>query len=89
MARQIIATNDFDRKLKVFIQRHKDFEKKIQRILSLLGKDIYSPILHTHKLSGKLQNLYACNVSYEYRLIFAFDDENLYLFNIGSHDEVY
>lgn len=46
--------------------------------------------LRTHKLSGKLKELWAFSVAYDCRVIFKFLDENkVFLIDIGGHDEIY
>lgn len=87
--RQLIATNQFERKLSNLSQKGVDLKKKISKTLNLLKKDVYSSVLRTHKLSGKLKNLYACSIDYDYRIVFVFDAEFVYLLNIGTHEEVY
>jgi mRNA-degrading endonuclease YafQ of YafQ-DinJ toxin-antitoxin module len=62
------------------------------------GKLIKNPFdasLKTHKLHGKLRGLWACQIDYDCRIVFAFEKslvekENLIiLVDIGKHDEVY
>jgi len=46
--------------------------------------------LKTHKLTGKLQGLWAFSVDYNCRVIFRFLGKNeVLLIDIGGHDEVY
>jgi len=50
---------------------------------------------HIHKLHGKLIGLWACQVEYDCRIVFAFEkepenkEELIVLVDIGKHDEVY
>ena len=49
-----------------------------------------SSFIKTHKLSGKLQELWSFSVGYDARVLFYFTDEgNAVFVDIGSHDEVY
>lgn len=58
--------------------------------LELFVIDPFHPQLKTHKLSGKLQELWSFSVEYDVRVIFHFvDNEHVIFENIGSHDEVY
>jgi mRNA-degrading endonuclease YafQ of YafQ-DinJ toxin-antitoxin module len=46
--------------------------------------------LKTHKLSGKLKELWSFSVDYDERILFYFiEDEKAVFVDIGSHDEVY
>lgn len=57
--------------------------------------DPFAPHLETHKLKGKLEGSWACSVGYDLRVIFDFvkneqaRDDDIFLIEIGSHDEVY
>jgi addiction module RelE/StbE family toxin len=52
--------------------------------------DPFSSQLRTHKLSGKLQGLWAFSIDDDHRVVFEFIDQQRVLFiDIGSHDEVY
>ena len=44
----------------------------------------------THKLTGRLEGLWAFSVSYDYRVIFKFlKEDEILLIDIVTHDEVY
>ena len=46
--------------------------------------------LRTHKLSGKLEGLWAFSVDEDCRVVFEFiGEDRVLLIDIGSHDEVY
>lgn len=46
--------------------------------------------LRTHRLSGKLKELWSFSVEYDVRVIFFFEGKDKAVFvDIGSHDEVY
>lgn len=54
--------------------------------------DPFDPQLRTHKLSGKLKNLWSFSIEYDLRVIFYFTNEKpkkAVLVDIGSHDQVY
>ena len=89
MNRRLVTSGSFEKKLQLFIKKYPDLEKRISRVLILLSGDPFSLLLKTHKLSGKLSNLFACSIDYHYRIVFYFDEQNVFLLNIGSHDEVY
>ncbi len=56
----------------------------------LFRADAFDPRLHTHKLSGRMEGLWAFSVTHDIRIVFEFlaGDEVLF-HSIGSHDVVY
>lgn len=49
--------------------------------------DPFDPRLKTHKLSGRLEGLYAFSISHSHRIIFEFVKNDLARFHeIGTHD---
>jgi mRNA interferase YafQ len=55
----------------------------------------FAPQLETHKLKGKLSGAWACSVGYDLRIVFDFvksegkQEEDIFLMDLGTHDEVY
>jgi len=51
--------------------------------------------LETHKLKGKLAGSWACEAGYDLRIVFDFikkegkGEDDIFLLEIGSHEEVY
>jgi mRNA-degrading endonuclease YafQ of YafQ-DinJ toxin-antitoxin module len=79
---------------KVFIKRIKatELEKEFWTVVELFILDPFDSRLKTHKLSGKLKNLWSFSVEYDLRVIFFFtkDQPKKAIFiDIGTHDEVY
>lgn len=73
-----------------FAKRVKKLPKSEKILLVKFEKsfrnDCFDPALKTHKLSGKMENLWSCSISYKTRLIFKFDkEENIIFIDIGSH----
>ncbi len=85
----IYFTNTFKRRLKLFLKKHPDLEDKVIEVIDILKDDIFASQLKTHKLSGKLKNNWAISLTYEYRILFIADENDIYLTNIGTHDEIY
>jgi addiction module RelE/StbE family toxin len=74
-------------------KRVKKNEKLKKEILAKDGMFLTSPSssqLRTHKLSGKLEGLWAFSVDDDCRVIFEFiGEDRVLLIDIGSHNEVY
>ncbi len=84
---RIVTTKKFDKQFKKQPQKvQKEFAKRI----GLFLVDLHNPILKTHKLSGRLKDLWSFSVSGDIRVIFdkSFDDV-VVLEAIGSHSELY
>jgi mRNA-degrading endonuclease YafQ of YafQ-DinJ toxin-antitoxin module len=79
---------------KVYRKRIKSTETEAEfwvRI-GLFIADPFDTKLKTHKLSGKLKDLWSFSLGYDLRIIFYFTKDNpkkAVLVDIGTHDEVY
>lgn len=72
------------------IKNNGELKKRFRRTLEAFSKDPFNPILKTHKLTGRLQGLWAFSISFDCRVIFKFlGDNEILLIDIGSHEEVY
>ena len=89
MVRVVFPASGFERKLVKFLRCHQGLDPDVDKAVKLLEKDLFAPQLNTHKLHGKLAKSYGCNINYQYRIVFSFDEKYVYLENIGSHDDVY
>lgn len=93
--RRIVLTEKFKRSFRKFVKRDSKFQNRIETVLIQMQQDIFVGILSTHKLTGKLQGLYACSCGYDCRIVFSLEqdketqDDVILLLDIGSHDEVY
>ena len=87
--RTLAPTEAFDRKLIRFVKRHPELAEKVQEILRLLENDVRYPSLKTHKLHGSMSDSYGCNINHQYRVVFSYNENFVYLESIGSHDDVY
>lgn len=76
----------------------KNFAKKADRLPPRLKKQIekrekifrtnpFHPNLKTHKLKGKLQDLWSFSLTHSHRILFEFlNDEEVLFFDIGGHE---
>lgn len=87
--RKIFLSRSFSMRLRKFLKFHPELEQNVNKTLKLLKEDVQSINLKTHKLHGKLNNSYACSINYNYRIVFQFDKDLIYLESIGTHDDVY
>lgn len=61
----------------------------LRAVLRRLAADPRDPVLGTHRLKGELAEYWACSVDDDLRLLFRWDGNELFLVNLGSHDQVY
>jgi addiction module RelE/StbE family toxin len=79
---------------KVFKKRVKnsDIEIEFWSRLELFINDPFNPKLKTHKLSGKLKDLWSFSLEYDLRVVFFFTKDKpkkAVFIDIGNHNEVY
>lgn len=67
----MILTTDasFKRAFKRLVKKNPQLQDKILGVLELLGNDPFHPSLKSHKLTGQLEGLWACSVTYDCRVI--------------------
>jgi len=88
---KISFSNSFKKAFKKRIQETEteaDFWDKVKIFI----EDPFDPKLKTHKLSGKLKDLWSFSVEYNLRVIFYFTTDKpkqAVFVDIGNHDEVY
>ena len=91
MAYEIRLSESYKKRLRKFIQTHKDMAVRYEKTIRTLQKNPYHPSLRLHKLKGNLSEYYSISINIEYRIImdFIIVDNVIILLDIGSHDEVY
>jgi mRNA interferase YafQ len=91
----LFSSDKFLKNRKKLIKKNPQLKEKINCVFDLLAEDPFLPSLKSHKLGGRMKDLWSCSVAADCRIIFCFekDPENeedmIILVNIGSHDEVY
>jgi addiction module RelE/StbE family toxin len=88
---KLLKTEFYSKKERAFLKKHSNLFEKYKETLRKLELDPFSPALKTHKLKGDLKDFYACSINYEYRIVFIIliQDDEITLFDVGTHDEVY
>jgi len=91
MSYKLKQTNSFEKRAKKFFKKHRDLIVKFGMVTSKLHNNPFDKSLKTHKLKGILGNKYSCSLTYEYRIVLTIEiiDKEIYLIDIGTHDEVY
>lgn len=87
---EISFSSSFRRAFKKRIKGNLDLEARFWQKVEQFTIDPFDQSLKTHKLSGKLKDLWSFSVEYDERVLFYFtEDGNAVFVDIGSHDEVY
>ena len=86
---RLVYSKRFAKNLRDFLRKHPKLEAAVKERLSILQNNPKDRRLKIHKLTGKLKDLNAVSISYEFRLIFYLESKAIFLIAIGNHDEVY
>ncbi len=87
----LVWTARFTRSAEKFARHHPELRSGVASVLRDLEQDPFQPHLKLHNLGGKLKDIQAVSLTYDYRItltVFVTDKE-VKLLDIGSHDEVY
>jgi mRNA-degrading endonuclease YafQ of YafQ-DinJ toxin-antitoxin module len=87
---KVSFSSSFKRSFKRRIKGNVDIEERFWQKLELFTANPFEPSLKTHKLSGKLKDVWSFSIDYDARVLLYFEsDDNAVFIDIGSHDEVY
>ncbi len=87
---EIAFESSFKRSYRRKIAGNQEREKRFKQKPGIFQNNPYQTSLRTHKLSGKISELWSFSIGYDLRIIFYFVDETKAVFvDIGTHDEVY
>ena len=88
---KISFSSAFRRLFEKNIKNDKGLEEEFWRCTQLFIENPFDRRLKTHKLSGKLKELWSFSIDYNIRIIFYFTPNNTeaVFIDIGNHDEVY
>lgn len=86
---EVSFSSSFKRTFKKFVRGNINLEAKFWQKLEQFTLDPFEPSLRTHKLSGKLNDLWSFSIDYDVRVVFYFIEEEAVFVDIGSHDDVY
>lgn len=86
---KIVYHKTFLRHFKKRIASSKKLEKKFYQRLNLLIKNPQHSFLRRHQLKGKKRFYWSFSVTGDVRVIYRIEGRKLFLYDIGSHAQVY
>ena len=87
---EVTFSSTFQRAFRKRITGNSDLQARFWQKVAQFQQDPFQPKLRTHKLSGKMKNMWSFSIEYDARVIFYFTDDGRAVFvDIGTHDEVY
>lgn len=83
-------SSSFNKSFKKLVKNSPEIEAKFWDKIDIFYENPFDIRLKTHKLTGKLKNLWSFSVDFDIRVIFNFESDNLISFlDIGTHKDVY
>ena len=80
----------FKRVYRKKVKNDAELKDRFWEAMEMFAKEPFHARLRTHKLTGRLEGLWAFSVSFDCRVIFKFVSKaEVLLIDIGGHDEVY
>ncbi len=89
MQLKIEFTPSFLRASGKLVSKNPTLSGRLNKTISDLTENPFTPSLKSHALKGNLQGKYACSLTHSLRIVFELTDDCIALLAIGSHDEVY
>jgi addiction module RelE/StbE family toxin len=87
----LVTTEYFLRRARKFFKKHPDLRGRFAQVVDDLQQDPFAPHLDYHHLGGKLKGMQAVRLTDSYRIILTIviAEKEIFLLDIGTHDEVY
>ena len=87
---EVAFSSSFQRAFKRRIKGKLALETRFWERLETFQNNPFDQSLRTHKLSGRLKDLWSFTIGYDLRVVFSFVEGDRALFvDIGTHEEVY
>lgn len=82
-------TKNFCKNFQRRISQNEKLVRQFEERLSIFLADPKNPILKNHKLSGAKKHLCAFFLTGDIRVVYYQEEEEVYLVDIGTHNQVY
>lgn len=77
------------KKLQTLKNKDPKFYQKIIKQLDLFEKNPRHGSLRLHKIKKNTESVWSISIDRGFRMLFLENDDTIYFFEIGTHDEVY
>lgn len=82
--KEFFYSREFHKSINKFSSQEK---RKITKRIDLFLTDPFHPTLKTHKLKGALSNYWSFSISYHWRILFEFiNEETVDFLDVGTHE---
>ncbi len=87
----IVWTESFLRTARKFFKKHPDLKPVFEDVARRLQENPGNPSLKFHQLKGSHKGKASVSLTYSYRIIITVKvtEKEIFLLDVGSHDEVY
>ncbi len=87
----MVWTDSFAHTARKFLRRHPDLVGLFEDVLKQLENDPHSSRLRLHRLKGRHCDKHSVSLTYSYRIVISrwIKEGEMFLLDVGSHDEVY
>ena len=88
---ELALAKSYKRAFKKLTKKNSLLKKAIKERVEIFIENPFDSRLDTHKLKGKLKELWSFSIDYDIRIVFRFlENQNKVIFeDIGGHGEVY
>lgn len=76
---------NYKKRIKPYPKLATQFKKQLKRFI----QNPKEPSLHDHKLIGKKKSFRAFSVTGDIRIVYLIESNEIWLYDIGSHNQVY
>ena len=89
MSKKIEYSRLFKKHFKVRILHNPKLSSKYFERLDLFLNNPSDPILDDHRLTGTMIGKRAFSITGDYRVVYRIDGEDIILYDVGTHNQVY
>ena len=86
---EVAFSSSFKRAFKKRIKGNPALETRFWDKLGTFQNNPFDQTLRTHKLSGRLKDLWSFSIEYDVRVVFTIEGDRALFIDIGTHEEVY
>jgi len=88
---KLLFPESYEEKVRKFLRKHQEITNQYQKTLRLLELNPFHPSLRLHRFKTTSFEAYSVSINLSYRIALEFiiKDKEIFLINIGDHQEIY